>query len=285
MSIIIDENTKIVVQGITGKEGRFHTNEMIKFGSRVVAGVTPGKGKESVHGIPVYNSIEESMEKEPNATMITVPAQFVKDAAFEALDSGISLIYILTEHVPFHDTVEILHHVKRKRGYLIGPNSPGITTPFESKIGIMPNNIFKKGNIGVIARSGTLTYEIVYALTKNGFGQSTVIGLGGDPIVGLSFIDVLERFKYDDDTEAVVLVGEIGGSSEEDAATYIEKHFDKPVVAYIAGKSAPPSKGMGHAGAIITGKKGTATSKIAALKNSDGTGQDGLSAETNSGSL
>jgi len=267
MSIIIDEHTKIVVQGITGKEGSFHTHEMIKFGSKVVAGVTPGKGGKTVHGISVYDSIEECMEKDPNATMITVPAPFVKDAAFEALDNGISLIYILTEHVPFHDTMEILQHVKRKRGHLIGPNGPGITSPFKSKIGIMPNHIFKEGNIGVIARSGTLTYEIVYALTKSGFGQSTVIGLGGDPIVGLSFIDVLERFKYDNDTDAVVLVGEIGGSAEEDAAEYIEKHFDKPVVAYIAGKSAPPSKRMGHAGAIITGKKGTAKSKISALKN------------------
>ncbi len=265
MSVIIDENTKIIVQGITGHQGSFHSGEMIKFGAKVVAGVTPGKGGMKVHDVPVYDTVEEAMIHEPDATMITVPAPFVKDAAFEAMYNGIRVVYILTEKVPLHDALDIVSYARSHGHVVIGPNGPGITVPGKTKMGIMPNHIFKKGTVAVASRSGTLTYEIVNALTLNGYGQSTVIGLGGDRITGLNFVDVLELFEKDEDTEAIVLVGEIGGTAEEEAAEYIKKNVSKPVVAYIAGRSAPPGKRMGHAGAIITRGKGTAESKIKAF--------------------
>ncbi|ADD08796.1 succinate--CoA ligase subunit alpha [Candidatus Aciduliprofundum boonei] len=265
MSVIIDENTKIIVQGITGHQGSFHSGEMIKFGAKVVAGVTPGKGGMKVHNVPVYDTVEETLVHEPEATMITVPAPFVKDAAFEAMYNGIRVVYILTEKVPLHDALDIVTYARSHGHMVIGPNGPGITVPGKTKMGIMPNHIFKKGTVAVASRSGTLTYEIVNALTLNGYGQSTVIGLGGDRITGLNFVDILELFEKDEDTEAIVLVGEIGGTAEEEAAEYIKKNVSKPVVAYIAGRSAPPGKRMGHAGAIITRGKGTAESKIKAF--------------------
>ena len=265
MSVIIDENTKIIVQGITGHQGSFHSGEMIKFGAKVVAGVTPGKGGMKVHNVPVYDTVEETLVHEPEATMITVPAPFVKDAAFEAMYNGIRVVYILTEKVPLHDALDIVTYARSHGHVVIGPNGPGITVPGKTKMGIMPNHIFKKGTVAVASRSGTLTYEIVNALTLNGYGQSTVIGLGGDRITGLNFVDILELFEKDEDTEAIVLVGEIGGTAEEEAAEYIKKNVSKPVVAYIAGRSAPPGKRMGHAGAIITRGKGTAESKIKAF--------------------
>ncbi len=265
MSVIIDENTKIIVQGITGHQGHFHSGEMIKFGAKVVAGVTPGKRGMKVHDVPVYDTVEETLVHEPDATMITVPAPFVKDAAFEAMYNGIRVVYILTEKVPLHDALDIVTYARSHGHIVIGPNGPGITVPGKTKMGIMPNHIFKKGTVAVASRSGTLTYEIVNALTLNGYGQSTVIGLGGDRITGLNFVDVLELFEKDEDTEAIVLVGEIGGTAEEEAAEYIKKNVSKPVVAYIAGRSAPPGKRMGHAGAIITRGKGTAESKIKAF--------------------
>ena len=265
MSVIVDENTKIIVQGITGHQGSFHSGEMIKFGAKVIAGVTPGKGGMKVHDVPVYDTVEEAMVHEPDATMITVPAPFVRDAAFEAMYNGIRVVYILTEKVPLHDALDIVTYARSHGHVVIGPNGPGITVPGKTKMGIMPNHIFKKGTVAVASRSGTLTYEIVNAITLNGYGQSTVIGLGGDRITGLNFVDILELFEKDEDTEAIVLVGEIGGTAEEEAAEYIKKYVNKPVVAYIAGRSAPPGKRMGHAGAIITRGKGTAESKIKAF--------------------
>jgi len=267
MSIFVDENTRIVVQGITGHQGSFNTLQMIKFGSKVVAGVTPGKAGTEVHGVKVYNTLSDAMSEEPNATFISVPAPYVLDAAKEALYNGLDIIYILTEKVPYQDTMKIVSMAKKYGKTVVGPNGPGMTSPFKSKLGIMPNQIFKKGNVGVISRSGTLTYEIVDQVTRAGFGESTVIGLGGDPVTGLNYIDVLEKFKNDDETEAVVLVGEIGGTAEEEAAEYIKEKFNKPVVSYITGRSAPKGKRMGHAGAIITRGKGTAESKISALES------------------
>lgn len=266
--VFIKRDTRVIVQGITGHQGSFHSNEMLKFGTNVVAGVSPGKAGTSVNGIPVFDSVEETLHLEPDATMISVPAPYVKDAFYEALDHGIRIIYVLTEHVPVHDSLEMVNDAKLKNAVVIGPNGPGITVVHErTKIGIMPNHIFRKGNVAVISRSGTLTYEIVKSITDYGLGESTVIGLGGDAIVGLSFIDVLSELKKERQTRAVVLVGEIGGTAEEEAAEYIKSEFKKPVVAYIAGRSAPPGKRMGHAGAIITRGKGTADSKIKALSS------------------
>ncbi len=266
MSVYVDEKTKVIVQGITGHQGSFHTGEMLSFGTKVVAGVSPGKaGTKFMDKVPVVGSVRDTLEYEPDATMISVAAPFVKDAAFEAIDAGIKFVYILTEHVPFHDSLEIVHNAKRKGITVIGPNGPGITAVGKCKIGIMPNKIFKKGNVGITSRSGTLTYEIVDAVTKSGRGESTVIGLGGDPVVGLNYIDVLKQYEKDPDTEQIVLVGEIGGSNEELAAQYIKKHVSKKVVAYITGRSAPPGKRMGHAGAIIEKGVGTAESKIKAF--------------------
>lgn len=266
MKVIVDSGTKVIVQGITGHQGMFHTGEMLKFGTKVVAGVSPGKGGQKVHDLPVFDTVSETMYLEPEATMISVPAPLVKDAAYEALDSGIKVVYILTEHVPFHDAMDILYNARRKGAVVLGPNGPGITRPGICKIGIMPNTIFRKGNVAVASRSGTLTYEIVNAITQAGMGESTVIGLGGDPVPGMDFIEVLELFNADPDTEKIVLVGEIGGSNEERAAEYIKKYVKKKVVAYIAGRSAPPGKRMGHAGAIIERGVGTAESKIKAFE-------------------
>ena len=266
MSVYVDENTNVIVQGITGHQGSFHAGEMLAFGTKIVSGISPGKaGMKFMDKVPIVATVKDSMEFEPHATMISVPAPFVKDAAFEAIDAGIKFVYILTEHVPFHDSLEIVHNARRKGITVIGPNGPGITAVGKCKIGIMPNKIFKKGNVGITSRSGTLTYEIVDAVTRSGKGESTVIGLGGDPVVGLNYIDVLKQYEKDPDTEQIVLVGEIGGSNEELAAQYIKKHVTKKVVAYITGRSAPPGKRMGHAGAIIEKGVGTAESKIRAF--------------------
>ncbi|MGP6206826.1 succinate--CoA ligase subunit alpha [Cuniculiplasma sp. SKW3] len=266
MSVYVNENTKVIVQGITGHQGSFHTGEMLAYGTKVVAGISPTKdGTKFMDKVPIVASVRDSLQFEPDATMISVPAPFVKDAAFEAIDAGLKIIYILTEHVPFHDSLEIVLNAKRKGAVVFGPNGPGITSVGKCKIGIMPNKIFRKGNVAIASRSGTLTYEIVDAVTKSGRGESTVIGLGGDPVVGLNYIDVLEQFEKDPDTEQIVLVGEIGGSNEELAAQYIKKHVTKKVVAYITGRSAPPGKRMGHAGAIIEKGVGTAESKIKAF--------------------
>lgn len=266
MTVLVDKNTKVIVQGITGHQGSFHAGEMIKFGTNIVAGVSPGKGGTKFQDtVPIVDSVAEAMIYKPDATMISVAAPFVKDAAFEAIDSGLKIVYILTEHVPFHDSMEIVHEAKLRGITVIGPNGPGITVPGGCKIGIMPNQIFRKGNIAVASRSGTLTYEIVEAITRSGRGESAVIGLGGDPVVGLTYIDVLKMFENDENTEQIVLVGEIGGNNEELAAQYIKEHVKKKVVAYITGRSAPPGKRMGHAGAIIEKGVGTAESKIKAF--------------------
>ncbi|RLF51643.1 MAG: succinate--CoA ligase subunit alpha [Thermoplasmata archaeon] len=266
MAIWADENIRLLVQGITGHQGRFHTKAMMEFGTKIVAGVTPGKGGQEVHGVPVYDSVEEAMERKPNASIVFVPAPFAKDAVIEALDAGIKLVVVITENIPFHDTMQFVHYAKYKGARIIGPNCPGIASPGKTKIGIFPNTIFKRGNIGVASRSGTLTYEIVNALSQAGFGQSTCVGLGGDPVVGSTFIDALKAFEEDKETDIIVLVGEIGGTAEEEAAEFIEENVSKPVYAYIAGRTAPPGKRMGHAGAIISGNKGTAESKIKAFE-------------------
>ncbi len=269
MGIIIDKNTNAIVQGITGAQGSFHTKLMLEYGTKIVAGTTPGKGGTQIHNIPVYDTVEEAIEKHPaNASIIFVPAPFAADAAMEALQNGIKTIVIITEHIPIKDSINIMAHAKQSNTIIIGPNTPGIITPGESKLGIMPNHIFQRGSIGIVSRSGTLTYEIAASLTRRKLGQSTCLGLGGDPITGLNFIDALKMFKEDKQTKAVVLIGEIGGNLEELTAEYIKKEkYPKPVVAFIAGRSAPPGKRMGHAGAIVMGKSGTAESKIAALKN------------------
>ncbi len=267
MAIWVDEDIRLLVQGITGHQGQFHTKAMQEFGTNIVAGVTPGKGGMQVHGVPVYDSVEDAMEMEPNASIVFVPAAFAKDAVIEALDAGIKLIVVITENIPFHDTMQFVHYAMYKKARVIGPNCPGIASPGKSKIGIFPNIIFKEGNIGVASRSGTLTYEIVASLSKAGIGQSTCVGLGGDPITGSTFIDALKAFEEDEETKAIVMVGEIGGTAEEQAAEYIKRNVSKPVYAYIAGRTAPPGKRMGHAGAIIAGNMGTAESKIAALED------------------
>ena len=267
MSILVDENTRVVVSGITGREGTFHTKQMLAYGTKVVAGVTPGKGGQSVEGVPVLNSIREAVEKKgANVSCIFVPPPFAADTILEAASAGINLIVCITEGIPVTDMVKVAAFIKGKDITLIGPNCPGIISPGKTKIGIMPAHIHTQGTIGVISRSGTLTYEVVDQLTKVGLGQSTCIGIGGDPIVGTSFIDHLKRFREDPGTEGVVLIGEIGGSAEEEAAAYIKEEFNKPVVAFIAGQTAPPGKRMGHAGAIISGGKGRAEDKIKALE-------------------
>lgn len=267
MSILVDENTRLLVQGITGREGSFHTEQMLAYGTNVVAGVTPGKAGQEVHGVPVYNTVQDAVrETGANASVIYVPAKFSVDAIYEAADNGIGLIVCITEGVPVNDMVAVYHHVKSKGARLIGPNCPGITTPGKGKIGIMPGFIHEPGRVGVVSRSGTLTYEVVDALTKAGLGQSSVVGIGGDPIIGTAFIDVLELFQNDPDTDAIVMIGEIGGDDEEVAAEFIKTHVTKPMAGFIAGRTAPPGKRMGHAGAIISGGSGTAAGKIAALE-------------------
>lgn len=267
MAIIVDDNTKVVVQGITGYQGSYHSKAMMDFGTKVVAGTSPGKAGEKVNNIPVFDSVSEAIEiTGANTSCIFVPAPFCKDAALEAIDAGIKTLVVVTEHLPVLDAIHFVS-VARSRGItVIGPNSPGIASPGKAKVGILPNNIFKKGNIGVVSKSGTLTYEIVNSITEHGLGQSTCVGIGGDRVSGTSFIDILERFEADKQTKHIVLVGEIGGTAEEDAAEYIKENVDKPVVAYIAGRTAPPGKRMGHAGAIIARGRGTAESKIKALE-------------------
>ncbi|MEW6455155.1 MAG: succinate--CoA ligase subunit alpha [Acidobacteriota bacterium] len=267
MSILIDKDTRVVVQGITGREGSFHTQQMINYGTKVVAGVTPGKGG-SVHlGVSVYNTVREAKEKnEANASIIFVPSAFAADAVCEAADAGMDLIVCITEGIPALDLVKIKAYLKDKKSRLIGPNCPGVISPGKCKMGIMPGHIHKEGSVGIVSRSGTLTYEAVDQITKLGYGQSTAVGIGGDPIVGSSFIDILKLFNEDKETEAVVLIGEIGGTAEEEAAEYIKKEFKKPVVSFIAGQTAPPGRRMGHAGAIISGGKGTAVEKMKALE-------------------
>ncbi|MEM2911082.1 MAG: succinate--CoA ligase subunit alpha [Candidatus Bathyarchaeia archaeon] len=269
MGIIVDKNTRVIVQGITGKQGSFQTKLMLEYGTKIVAGVTPGKGGTKIHNVPVYDTIEEAVKENPaEASIIFVPAPFVEDAASEAIENGIKKVIIITEHVPLKDTISIIAFAKQAGALIIGPNTPGIITPGECKLGIMPAHIFKSGSIGMVSRSGTLAYEIAANLTKNQMGQSTCVGIGGDPIVGLNFIDILKFFEKDPQTKAVVLIGEIGGNLEELTAKYIaSSKYPKPVVAFIAGRSAPPGRRMGHAGAIIMGKAGTAESKIAALRN------------------
>jgi len=269
MAILVGKNTRAVVQGITGSQGAFHTKFMLDYGTKIVAGVTPGKGGTDVHGVHVYDAVREAVElHEANASIIFVPAPFAKEAAFEAIDAGLNPIIMITEGIPVRDTMEIVATVREKKITLIGPNTPGIITPGECKLGIMPAQVFAKGVVGLVSRSGTLTYEIAAGLTKSGLGETTCVGIGGDPIVGLSFTDLLEMFRADKDTKAVALIGEIGGNAEEQAAEYIKKtSYPKPVAAYIAGRTAPSGKRMGHAGAIISGKTGTADSKIEALRN------------------
>ncbi len=266
MGILINRDTRILVQGITGHEGSSHTRMMLDFGTKVVAGVTPGKGGERVEGVHVFDTVKEALrEFTIDASILFVPASHAKDALIEACDAGIKLVVCITEGIPVHDIMKVKAYLRQRDTILIGPNTPGIIVPGECKIGIMPGYIFKKGPVGVVSRSGTLTYEAVYQLTKEGIGQSTCIGIGGDPIIGLSFGDVLRLFEDDPETRAVLLVGEIGGDMEEEAADYI-KTMSKPVFAYIAGISAPPEKRMGHAGAIISAGHGTAMGKIESLK-------------------
>jgi len=268
MSILVDENTKVLVQGITGRDGSFHTGQMLAYGTQVAGGVTPGKGGQTVHDVPVFNTMTDAVEKTgANASVIYVPAKFAVGAINEAADAGVKLICCITEGVPAMDMVETYHKVRGKGITLIGPNCPGVISPGKCKIGIMPGPIHTPGNVGVISRSGTLTYEIVYALTQLGLGQSTCIGIGGDQIVGSNFRDLLEKFETDPQTEAVILVGEIGGDEEEQTAAYIKGNILKPVFAFIVGRAAPPGKTMGHAGAIISGNSGTAESKIKAFNN------------------
>jgi len=267
MSILINKDTRVLVQGITGYQGQFHTARMLEFGTQVVAGTTPGKGGTNLHGVPVFETITEAVEAtRATASVSFVPARFAKDAALEAIEAGLDPVVIITEGIPVHDALQIVEFARRQGVRVVGPNCPGVTAPGQCRIGIMPNHLFTPGPAGVVSRSGTLTYEIVAALTRQGIGQSTALGLGGDPVVGMTFTDALELFERDPQTEAVVLIGEIGGSAEEDAAAFIRAHVTKPVVGYIAGRTAPSGKRMGHAGAVISGTSGTASSKIEALQ-------------------
>ncbi|MEY4176483.1 MAG: hypothetical protein RLY70_57 [Planctomycetota bacterium] len=268
MSILVDKNTRVICQGITGKVGEFHTKGCKEYGTQMVGGVTPGKGGETVQGLPVFDTVIEAVEKTgANATMIFVPPAFTADAILEALDAGIEVIIAITEGVPVLDMVHVYEKVRASKSVLVGPNCPGVITPGQCKIGIMPGYIHTPGSVGIMSRSGTLTYEAVWQTTNLGLGQSTCVGLGGDPIVGTSYIDLFRRYEADPQTESIMMIGEIGGSAEEEAAAFVKKHVTKPVAAFIAGRTAPPGKRMGHAGAIISGGKGTATEKVAALRD------------------
>lgn len=267
MSILVDRNTRLVVQGFTGKEGTFHAEQMIDYGTPLVAGVTPGKGGQSHLGRPVFNTVADAVRQEgANTSVIFVPPPFASDAIMEAAAAGIDVIVCITEGIPANDMVTVYHYVQKIGSVLIGPNCPGVFTPGQAKVGIMPAMIFSEGPIGVVSRSGTLTYEAVDQLTRQNLGQTTAVGIGGDPVIGSRFIDILKLFEADQDTEAVVMIGEIGGTAEEEAAEYIREAMTKPVFAFIAGRTAPPGRRMGHAGAIISGGKGTAEDKFAALE-------------------
>lgn len=267
MGILVDKSTRVLVQGITGRDGSFHTRAMLGYGTRVVGGVTPNKGGTQVEGVPVFNTVREAVRAtQANASVCFVPARFAPDAIYEAADAGLSLVVCITEGIPVLEMLKIIRYLRDKPTRLIGPNCPGLITPGECKLGILPGDIFKPGRVGVISRSGTLTYEIVSHITHAGLGESTCVGIGGDPILGTGFIECLELFKEDPETEGVVLVGEIGGSAEEEAAEYIKDRFPKPVVGFIAGRTAPPGKRMGHAGAIIAGSQGTAEEKVRSLE-------------------
>jgi len=269
MGILVDKDTRVLIQGITGSQGTFHAEAMLEYGTRIVAGVTPGKSGEEVHGIPVYDSVIEAKKaQDATATVIFVPAPFAGDAALEAIAADLNPVVLITEHVPVHDEIKLIHAAKRKGITVVGPNTPGIITPgAKQKLGIMPGHVFSHGDVGLMSRSGTLTYEIAAGMTYAGIGISTALGLGGDPCVGLTTVEAVELFKEDKATKALVLVGEIGGDAEERAAAYVKKEYDLPVVGYIAGRTAPPGKRMGHAGAIISGSSGTATAKIKALND------------------
>jgi succinyl-CoA synthetase alpha subunit len=267
MAVVIDNKTRVVVQGITGYQGQFHSQAMMEFGTQVVAGTSPGKGGQKVNGIPVFETVREAVaETQANTSCIFVPAPFCKDAALEAIDAGLKTIVIITEHLPVHDAIHVVSVARAKGITVIGPNCPGVASPGKAKVGILPSKIFKQGDVGVVSKSGTLTYEIVNAISENGHGQSTCVGIGGDRVSGTDFIDILDLFERDRQTKRIVLVGEIGGTAEEEAAAHIRSAVKKPVVAYIAGRTAPPGKRMGHAGAIIARGRGTAESKIKALE-------------------
>ena len=266
MSILVDEQTKVIVQGITGRDGSFHTEAMLEYGTKVVAGVTPGRGGQKVGGLPVFDTVKEAVtQTDAQCSIIFVPAAFAPNAIREAADNGISLIVCITEGVAVLSVLDLYHELKQKNVRLIGPNCPGIISPGKCKVGIMPGHIHKTGGIGVVSRSGTLTYEVVYDLSEKNFGQSTCVGIGGDPIVGTGYIELLEMFENDDQTEAIVMIGEIGGEAEEEAAAFIKTSMSKKIVAFISGRTAPPGKRMGHAGAIISGGKGGAEAKVEAL--------------------
>ncbi|HQF71484.1 MAG TPA: succinate--CoA ligase subunit alpha [Promineifilum sp.] len=271
MSILVDKNTRLLVQGITGREGTFHTNQMIAFGTHVVGGVVPGKGGQSFEGegatVPIFDSVREAAEATgANASIIFVPARFAPDAMIEAADAGLELVVCLTEHIPVLEMINVRAYLDQRNTRLIGPNCPGLITPGGAKVGIIPSSIVSPGHVGLVSRSGTLTYEVVYALTQQGIGQSTCVGIGGDPIKGMDFIDVLRLFEEDPETSEVIMIGEIGGNAEEQAAAFVANHMSKRVTAFIAGRAAPPGRRMGHAGAIVEGKSGTAEGKITALQ-------------------